>query len=47
MHDRLPSSRRSWDCGVDHQSFMPMTFDAIKARMEHLPELDFAGVAVE
>lgn len=46
-HDRLPSSRRSWDCGVDHQSFIPMKFEAIKSKMELLPELSFAGVAVE
>lgn len=46
-HDRLPSSRITWDCGVDHQSFMPMTFDDIQARMGQLPELDFTGVAVE
>ena len=46
-HDRLPSSRRSWDCGVDHQSFTPMKFDAIKSKMEQLPELSFAGVPME
>ena len=46
-HDRLPSSRRSWDCGVDHQSFVPMTFDGIKSKMELLADLSFAGVPVE
>jgi calcineurin-like phosphoesterase family protein len=43
-HDRLPSSRRTWDCGVDHQSFLPMTYQQIRNRMGALPELDFAGV---
>jgi len=39
-HDRLPSGRRSWDCGVDHQSFRPMTYDAIVVeRMNALPDL--------
>lgn len=42
-HDRLPSSRQSWDCGVDHQSFRPMTFKAIKAAMDALPDWDFTG----
>lgn len=46
-HDRLPSSKRSWDCGVDHQGFAPATFDAIKTRMDLLPEMDFSGSAVE
>jgi len=46
-HDRLPSSRRTWDCGVDHQSFMPMTFADIRTKMEQLPELTFAGVRME
>jgi calcineurin-like phosphoesterase family protein len=46
-HDRLPSSNRSWDCGVDHQGFVPLTFDEIRARMNVLPELDFAGNQVK
>lgn len=37
-HDRRPSSRRRWDCGVDHQSFRPMTYDAIAERMNTLPD---------
>jgi len=37
---RPASSRRSWDCGVDHQSFRPMTYDAIVVeRMNALPDL--------
>lgn len=39
-HDRLPSSRRSWDAGVDHQSFRPMTYDAIVERMNQLPDVE-------
>lgn len=42
-HDRLPSSRLSWDCGVDHQSFKPMAFKPIKAAKDALPEWDFTG----
>lgn len=45
-HGRLPSSRHSWDCGVDHKGFMPMTFEAIRKEMVDLKELDFAGVEV-
>lgn len=43
-HGKLPSSRRSWDCGVDHKGFMPRTFEAIRKEMVDLKELDFAGV---
>ena len=43
-HDRLPSSRQSWDCGVDRQDFKPMKFAAIKERMHELDEWDFSGV---
>lgn len=39
-HDRLPSSRRSWDAGVDHQAFRPMTYDAIVERMSALPDVE-------
>jgi len=42
-HDRLPSSRQSWDCGVDKQDFSPMTFATIKARMAKLPIWNFEG----
>ena len=44
-HDQLPSSRQSWDCGVDRQAFRPMTFDTIKKLMDGLPHWDFAGSA--
>lgn len=43
-HDNLPSGRRVWDCGVDHQGFTPLTFAQIKARMDTLPEYDYRGV---
>lgn len=46
-HGHLPSSRRSWDCGVDNQGFVPLTFAEIRARMSSRPELDFGGVEVE
>lgn len=42
-HGKLLSSRNSWDCGVDHKGFTPMTFEAIKEMMDILPELDFSG----
>src|SRR5690606_24273125 len=32
-HDSLPSSNRSWDVGVDHQGFVPLTLAEIRARM--------------
>ncbi len=39
-HDRRPSSRLRWDCGVDHQNFRPMTCDAIVERMNMLPDVE-------
>lgn len=44
-HDRLPSSRQSWDCGVDRQDFKPVLFGDITERMEKLDYWDFAGTA--
>ncbi|KKB08818.1 metallophosphoesterase [Devosia chinhatensis] len=38
-HDRIPSTRRRWDCGVDHQSFLPMTFSQITKRMAMLQDV--------
>lgn len=46
-HDNLPSSNRSWDCGVDHQGFMPLTLSDIQARMALLPNLDFIGIETD
>ena len=46
-HDRLPSSRQSWDCGVDRQGFKPMTFADIKDRMDKLDHWDFAGAPTD
>lgn len=43
-HGELPSSRQSWDCGVDHQGFIPLTLVEIETRMVPLPELDFRGI---
>ncbi len=43
-HDNLRSSNRSWDVGVDHQGFVPLTLAEIKQRMSLLPNLDFTGV---
>lgn len=43
-HDNLPSSNRSWDCGVDHQGYVPLTLSEIRTRMDLLPNLDFVGV---
>lgn len=45
-HDNLPSGRRVWDCGVDHQGFVPLTYDQICQRMAMLPELDYGGVPI-
>lgn len=42
-HDKLKSSKCSWDCGVDQQAFKPLTFDAIRDRMRVLKDLDFSG----
>lgn len=35
-HDRVASTRRRWDCGVDHQAFLPMTFRQIREKMAPL-----------
>lgn len=43
-HDNLPSGRRVWDCGVDHQGFTPLTFAQISERMARLPDYDYAGM---
>lgn len=43
-HSNLPSSNRSWDVGVDHQGYVPLTLSEIRARMDLLPNLDFVGV---
>lgn len=45
-HDKLPSTRNSWDCGVDHQGFQPKTFAAIAEQMDELEERDFSGVLI-
>ena len=39
-HDRRPSNRRRWGCCVDHQSFRPMTYEAIVGRMNALPDVE-------
>lgn len=46
-HGHLPSSRRSWDRGVDNQGFRPLTLTEIRERMSSLPELDFSGVETD
>lgn len=43
-HDNLPSGRRVWDCGVDHQGFTPLTFAQISERMSQLPDYDYTGI---
>lgn len=43
-HDNLPSSCRSWDCGVDRQNFKPMNIETIGEKMAELSDLDFSGI---
>lgn len=46
-HDHLPSGRRVWDCGVDHQGFTPLRFEQITEQMDLLNEYDYRGVPTE
>jgi len=45
-HGTLPSSRRSFDIGVDSMGRWPLNATEIRAYMATLPELDFRGVPV-
>lgn len=46
-HDSLPSGKRSWDCGVDHQGFTPLTAEQIMTRMGSLLDYDYSGVPID